>query len=114
MKNQRHQRDASHEITKIRYVRDIGLIACNFRGMIKIFDAFNFHQIWKNDNKMRAPAQHTNIRCFDVSGQLGIMATGGVEGNIVLIDPYALGIVNAVEAHKATEILQVFIFAEQQ
>lgn len=98
------------EITKIRYIRDIGLIGTTFRGIIKIFDAFNFYQIWKNDNKMRTAQQHTNIKCFDVSGPLGIMATGGAEGRIVLIDPYALGVINGVEGHKATEILHIFIY----
>jgi len=38
------------------------------------------------------------------------MATGGSEGKLVLIDPYALGIITSVEAHKGTEILNVFIY----
>jgi len=42
------------------------------------------------------------------------MATGGAEGKLVLIDPYALGVINAVEAHKNQEILHVFIYNEQQ
>jgi hypothetical protein len=33
--------------------------------------------------------QHTNITCFDISVKMGVMATGGVEGKIILIDPYA-------------------------
>lgn len=37
-------------ITAIRYVKDIGLIATTFNGHIKMFDAFNFYQIWKNTN----------------------------------------------------------------
>ena len=40
------------------------------------------------------------------------MATGGHEGRIILIDPYALGIINGVEAHNS-EILQLYIFDEQ-
>ncbi len=31
------------EITCIKYVRDIGLIATTLNGCIKIFDAFSFH-----------------------------------------------------------------------
>jgi hypothetical protein len=30
------------EITGIRYIKDIGLVATSFEGLIKIFDAFNF------------------------------------------------------------------------
>ena len=41
-------------ISKIKYVKDIGLIATAFNGTIKFFDPFNFYQIWRNDNKMRA------------------------------------------------------------
>jgi len=33
------------------------------------------------------------------------MATGGAEGKLILIDPYALGILNSVEAHPNCEIL---------
>ena len=41
-------------ISKLRYVKDIGLIVTAFNGTIKFFDAFNFYQIWKNDNKSRS------------------------------------------------------------
>jgi hypothetical protein len=41
-------------ITKLRYVKDIGLIGTSFNGTIKFFDPFNFYQVWKNDNKARA------------------------------------------------------------
>ena len=30
-------------ITKVKYVKDIGLIATAFNGTIKFFDAFNFY-----------------------------------------------------------------------
>ena len=41
---------AIQAITAIKYVEDIGLIATTFNGVIKIFDSFNFYQIWKNTN----------------------------------------------------------------
>ena len=41
-------------ISKLKYVKDIGLIATAFNGTIKFFDPFDFYQVWKNDNKMRA------------------------------------------------------------
>ena len=53
------------------------------------------------------------MTCFDISSKLGLMATGGAEGRIILIDPYALGIVDGVDAHTC-EILDVYIFDQQQ
>ena len=38
------------EITQIRYVRDIGLIASSFNGTLKFFDAFNFKEYWSTNN----------------------------------------------------------------
>lgn len=35
-------KNPNKEITGVRYVKDIGLIATSFEGVIKIFDAFNF------------------------------------------------------------------------
>lgn len=100
-----------NEITCIRYFRDIGLICSTFNGAVKFFDAFDFNEKWCTMNKNRKEHQHTNITVFDVSIKLGLMATGGAEGNLILIDPYALGIINGVQAHQA-EILQVYIFDE--
>ena len=95
-------------------MRDIGLIATTFTGTVKIFDSFNFYQLWKNTNQNRTAEQHTSISTFDVSQTLGLMATVGGEGRLLLIDPYALGIVNAAEAHPGVDILRVFIFSQQQ
>jgi hypothetical protein len=39
------------------------------------------------------------------------MAAVGGEGRLLLIDPYALGIVNAIEAHPGVDILKVFIYS---
>jgi hypothetical protein len=41
---------------------------------------------------------------FDVSVKLALMATGGAEGRLILIDPYAQGIIKKVDAHNC-EIL---------
>jgi len=94
-------------------VRDIGLICSTFNGTVKFFDAFNFNEQWCTTNKERKEHEHTNITVFDISVKLGLMATGGAEGKLILIDPYALGIINDVEAHSC-EILQLYIFDEQQ
>ena len=81
-------------ISKIKYFKDIGLIATTFNGTIKFFDPFSFHQLWKNDNRARNENQHTSICTFDVSPTLGIMVTGGAEGLMLSIDPHALGVTN--------------------
>ena len=88
------------------------MIASTFNGTIKFFDAFEFNEQWCTTNKKRKN-YHTNITVFDVSTKLGLMATGGAEGIIILIDPYALGIINSVEAHQC-EVLQIYIYEEQQ
>jgi hypothetical protein len=88
-----------NELTCIKYMRDIGLIVTSFNGTVKIFDGFDFKEVWKNNNKNRKQLHHTNIITFDVSTALGLMATGGAEGKLLLIDPYALGIINSVQAH---------------
>lgn len=42
------------------------------------------------------------------------MAIAGVEGRIVLIDPYAFGIINQTDAHPGVEVLRVYIYTCQQ
>ena len=99
------------EITSIKYVRDIGLIATSFNGTLKFFDAFEFQEQWCSSNASRKKDEHTNITVFDISVKLGLMAIGGAEGKLILIDPYAQGIMNRVDAH-GCEILQLYIFDE--
>ena len=40
------------------------------------------------------------------------MATGGAEGRLVLVDPYALGIINSIVAHHNREIIAVYCYSE--
>ena len=42
------------------------------------------------------------------------MVTGGAEGLMLAIDPHALGVTNQTDAHKGKDIVNVFIFEEQQ
>ena len=100
------------EVTEIRYVRDIGLIASVFSGTVKFFDSFSFTEQWCTSNRLRSDNEHTNITSFDISTKLGVMATGGAEGRLILIDPYALGIIKSVQAHQC-EILRLYVFEEQ-
>jgi hypothetical protein len=51
------------------------------------------------------------LKYNDVSVKLALMATGGAEGRLILIDPYAQGIIKKVDAHNC-EILQLYIFDE--
>ena len=44
-----------------------------------------------------------------MSVKLGIMATGGTEGKLVLFDPYAFGVVGGILAHQC-EIINIFIY----
>ena len=102
------------QITGIRYVRDIGLIASAFNGTIKFFDPYDFSEKFSSCNERRSDEFHTNISCFDISEKLSLLATGGVEGKLVLIDPYAQGIIKSVSAHSDVEILNLYINNEQQ
>ena len=110
--NHKTEKTPKNPISKLRYVKDIGLIVTTFNGTIKFFDAFNFYQVWKNDNKNRTENQHTSIGTFDVAPALGIMVTGGAEGLMLAIDPHALGVTNQTDAHKGKDIVNVFIFEE--
>jgi hypothetical protein len=101
------------EITRLKYYKDIGLVGTSFMGEIKIFDPFSFAQIWRNTNKTRESNTRTNIVTFDVSQSLGLMATGGAEGRLLLVDPLAYGITNGTLAHLSREIIGVYIYSEQ-
>ena len=67
----------------------------SLNGCVKIFDGFDFKEVWKTTNKTRKQNYHMSIVTFDVSTKIGIMAVGGSEGKLLLIDPYAFGIINA-------------------
>ena len=76
------------EITGIAYYKDIGLIVTTFEGSIKIMDNCTFKTQWCSSNSDRKIDQHATISTFDVSTKLGLMATGGDAGKLLLIDPY--------------------------
>lgn len=48
---------------------------------------------------------------MDVSTGMGLLVIGGIEGKLLVLDPYAYGVVNFADAHK-DEILEVFIHDE--
>jgi len=42
-----------NEITTICYVKDIGLMTSQLTGSVKIYDAFDFKEVWHSNNKNR-------------------------------------------------------------
>jgi WD40 repeat protein len=50
---------------------------------------------------------------FDLSQKMGMMATGGAEGKLLIIDPYAFGLLNSVVANKHSEIVSLFFYDNQ-
>jgi len=56
---------------------------------------------------------HTTISLFDISSALGVMVTGGDMGRILLVDPYAYGVLNYVEAHNNIPIISLNIYESQ-
>ena len=95
------------------YYKDIGLVVCTYCGQIKIFDAFKFHLLWHNANKHRKQEQHTTITCIDISQKVCLMATGGAEGKLLIVDPYAFGIVNSTNV-SSSELVNVWIYSQQK
>lgn len=100
-------------ITQIKYIREIGLLASSFDGTVKFFDPFYLRLSFSTSNATRTEEFHTNITTFSISEKLSILATGGVEGKVMIIDPYAQGIVKAIKAHPDAEVLSVHIYEEQ-
>ena len=96
------------------YLREIGLVATSFSGTVRFFDPFFFRPTFSTANEQRAPAYRTGITCFAISEKLSVLATGGAEGKLMIIDPYAHGIVKSTLGHPEAAILDVQIFEEQQ
>jgi hypothetical protein len=103
--------DNKNEIAKLVYVKDIGLISASLNGTIKFYDAFDFKEIWVTSNKSRKQKYRTNITAMDICPKLGILATGGSHGRLMLIDPYVFGVMNCIQAHSC-EIIGLYIYNE--
>jgi hypothetical protein len=63
-----------------------------------------------NSNKTRSDEYHVTISSFDVSENIGIIATGGAAGRILLIDPFAHGVLNSAIAHFMIPIIMIVIY----
>jgi hypothetical protein len=98
----------------IKYFKDIGLVVTTFDGRIKFFDPFRFYLTFVNTNKQRSQDQHTTITCFDCSQQLSLMAVAGNDGRFIVLDPYALKVIDAREAHPGFQTMKLAFFASQK
>ena len=108
------------QIVKLHYARDVGLIVWalnDFKsnGILNFFDSVDFETTWsyedqiihKNQDKFRI-----NITAMDYSEINGLLALGGTEGNIIIIDWAALKVINSTNNH-SSEIIQIFFFDDQ-
>jgi len=98
------------------YDSETGLIVTTFCGVIQIFESMVFDQSWVSSTRKRQQAhpsmrsvEDVTIASMDFSKSLKLIATGGVEGRLVLIDPNARIITSHVKAHN-TEILDVYFY----
>ena len=81
-------------------------------GTVKFCNAVNFEEEWKQTNEQRKAKNHICITTMDFSEKMGLLALGGAEGMLMLLDPLALGIMGCSRAH-TEEIIGVYFYAEQ-
>ena len=107
-------------IVKLQYASRVGLIVCGLNdklatGHLKWFDPVDFEESWNYKDLIRddKPDKHRiNISCMDYSETNGLLALGGTEGNIIILDSAALKVINSTEAH-SSEILSLYFYDEQ-
>jgi hypothetical protein len=104
----------SKEITGLQYHKDIGLILTTFPGVLKVYDAFDFQQLWVTSNETRKEGEHVTISTMDVSPKLGVLVTAGDAGRLLLLDPFAQGVLACRGTPGKVPILNVYIHESQQ
>jgi hypothetical protein len=104
---------------KVIYDIDLGLIVGNFFGLISIFEPMEFALSWQSTTEQRQQQipsmrklETITICALDYSKRTKLIATGGVEGRLVLIDPGAKIVTNHVKAH-SKNILDVYFYDSQ-
>lgn len=108
------------QVVKLKYARDVGLIVCALndekaKGVLNFFDSVDFKKMGNYEDDIISTNQdkfRINISCMDHSEMNGLIALGGTEGNIVIIDCAALKVVNSAHSH-SVEILQIYFYDEQ-
>ena len=66
---------------------------------------------WESRRKNRKDTEQTTITAMDYSKKHGIVAIGGVEGLIALVDPSAKVVTGSTKAH-AADIIELFFYDE--
>jgi WD40 repeat protein len=108
------------QIVKLKYAKDIGLIVCALndekaKGVLYFFDSVDFKKIGSYEDDIISTGQdkfRINISCMDHSETNGLIALGGTEGNMIMIDCAALKVVNSAHSH-SVEIIQIYFYDEQ-
>lgn len=109
-------------ISKLQYAKGVGLIVCALNheetkaaGWLKCFDPVDFEQIWNYQDLIRddkPDKNRINITCMDHSEANGLIALGGTEGNIIIVDSAALKVINNTNTY-SSEILEIYFYDEQ-
>jgi WD40 repeat protein len=99
-------------VTKIMYHRDVGLIVSTFKGMIHVYDSMEFKLIWETVNGAPERKDKLTITTFDYSQVAGLIAVGGVEGQIALFDPSAKILTATAKKHES-EIMDIYFYDKQ-
>ncbi len=97
-------------VTKTFYDRDVGLIVSTLKGMLHVYDSMEFKLIWEVSNTQRK--EKITISTFDYSPKAGLIAVGGVEGQIGLFDPSAKVLTATAKGHDC-EIMDMYFFDKQ-
>lgn len=79
---------------KLKYARDVGLIVCALndskaKGILNFFDSVDFKHTCNYEDDIIGTNQEKyriNITCMDYSENNNLIALGGTEGNIIIID----------------------------
>jgi hypothetical protein len=84
-------------LTKVFYEKNCGLITACFNGRVSVYDAMDFKHDWTSENSTRK--ERTTISACDISKKTGLIAIGGVEGKLVVLDPSAKIVTGEAKAH---------------
>lgn len=84
-----------------------------FKGMLQVYDSMEFKLIWESVNG-GAPERKDKltITTFDYSEVTGLIAVGGVEGQLALFDPSAKILTARAKKHES-EIMDVYFYDKQ-
>jgi WD40 repeat protein len=79
-------------------------------GNVKFYDPIDFSFKWESSNRNRK--FHMSISAMDFSAKHYVIALGGKEGKLALVDPRAKGLIEGDQAHEK-EIINIHFFDKQ-